>query len=559
LKRGAADQTRRSNAVLLLLIAIQLVLPVRLVAQDAATVPSSSDVYDRLEFLAARLGTSRVFLGDRPMSRRQIKVALSGMRAKLESGNAGLNDRTARWARTEIEVLERSLDAPAAKATSGLRLDWSASGGLFSSDAPSARVRANNLGSIDASAHPFTRARFGRPTGQGTVLVASATGVVGLGERFAAVVEPRVTVGNFRDGSRDEDIFPQRAFVRGVLRNVAISVGADEMRWGHSPFGALFISGNASAPPAIQLSTDTAVKLPWLSRITGPMRFSALVADLGPSQTPPRAKLAGWQVNMKPVTRAELAVSLLAQTGGGDSIPSASLLERIADLIPVLGAAFPRLDNRISNKLAGGHLLVHVPELSDLAVYYELQFDDFDLRRIKSTFVDDASHLLGARMPVSLESGEAAIRVEWHHTAMRLYQHGDYKSGVTYRQRIIGSPLASHAAGMYAAATWRNAAGTTLEVAVADEIRDPSLFANPPSARDTAFAYVRLTDDPRIRGRRALFSVERAVGSGALRATVGYNRAWLSGGAPPSGPATDPPRSEWMASVAMRSALIRSF
>src|SRR5213075_2244052 len=232
-----------------------------------------------------------------------------------------------------------------------------------------------------------------------------------------------------------------RAYARVVSHNGALRAGLDEMRWGQSPAGAMFGSGNAAALPAITIGTDTPVTLPWLFRLAGPFRITGMLADLGAGQTPRHDKLAGWQASIEPWSRFELGVSVLAQTGGVGS-PPASFLERFVDLFPVIDALAPQhADLQISNKLAGGNLRLRFPELSGLDLYYELQIDDFDARRLRSSLVEDAGHLLGLRLPLLVGGRQLAWRAEWQRTSLRLYEHAQFISGVTYHTRLIGNPL----------------------------------------------------------------------------------------------------------------------
>jgi hypothetical protein len=299
--------------------------------------------------------------------------------------------------------------------------------------------------------------------------------------------------------------------------------------------------------------------LPWLFRLAGPVRLTGLLADLGPAQDPPHARLAGWQVSMEPWPRFELGVSVLAQTGGGDCASRktcASFFRRLVDLFPVIDALSPaHSDIQVSNKLAGGNLRLRFPELSGLDLYYELQIDDFDARRLRSSFVEDAAHLLGARLPITTQHGQLAWRAELHRTSLRLYEHTQFKSGVTYRERLIGDPLGPNAKAAYLSAAWRPSPLNAVEVALADESRDPSQYTVTSSdPRDRTFRFVRLSDEPRYRRRRATASIERAVGgrgdAGALRFTLGYNRAWRTGG---SG------RNEWLGQLALRSHQLPTF
>ena len=284
--------------------------------------------------------------------------------------------------------------------------------------------------------------------------------------------------------------------------------------------------------PALTLGTDTAVVLPWVLRYAGPFRFTAILADLGGTQVPPHARLAGWQATIHPWSRFELGVAVLAQTGG-DGGPPATFLERLVDLVPVIDALAPqRADLQISNKLAGGNLRLRFPELSGLDFYYELQIDDFDGRRLRSTFTDDAAHLLGLRLPFMVGDDQLVWRAEWHRTSIRLYEHAQFRSGVTYRERLIGNPLGPHAAAGYFGATWRWSPLNSVGLEGADERRDPAQYVVVVSGeRDQGWRFVRVSDDPDYRRRRVALTFEHELPAGSMRLMLGHNRDWRTGAA----------------------------
>lgn len=532
--------------VLLLLAGTQLR------AQAAATVPASSAIYDRLESASALFPTRGVHLGERSLSRRDVERAIARMAAAIERDSAEQNAARRAWARRELDAIAAALAVEGgASRSERLRAAGSWRAEIFASDALAERIANNGLGQIDAVTHPFAARRDGWAAIDGTVVSFAPTAVVGVGDRLAVVIEPRLSLWATGDSFPSAGAFFHRAYVRGVLYNVALRVGADELRWGQSPFGAMFISGDAAPLPAVVIATDTPITLPWLFRIAGPVRVAALLADLGRSQDPPHTKLAGWQVSVQPWTRFELGVAVLAQQGGRGG-PSASLFERFIDLLPVIDALAPQhADLQFSNKLAGGNLRLRFPELSGLDFYYELQIDDFDARRLRSSFVDDAGHLLGARLPLLVRGGQLTWRAEWHRTSLRLYEHSQFRSGVTFRERLIGNPLGPNAKAGYLSAAWQSSPLNTLELTLADERRDPTPYTvSSPDPLDRSFRFIRGPDEPQYRRNRAAASFDRSIGVGAVRLALGYNRAWRTG---------QPARGEWLGLLMLRSQHLRGF
>lgn len=478
-----------------------------------------------------------VHLGLRQASQRALLGTLTRLHAAVVA--AALDHPRRDWALREISAISRELAIPGPRTRAGWRLD------VHASNAAPARIDSNGLGHLDAIESSFGRDRRGLPYPNGPAVTVLPVGLM-AGKRHALLLEPEIGYTSDSLGTLGR-IRIHRAYGRLVMRNVALQAGSDHQRWGQAIHGPLFLSDNAAAFPALSIGVDTAITLPWIFRLAGPVRGTLFVGDLGPLQRPPRARLAGWQVNMQPWTRFELGVAVLAQTGGNGG-PPATFLQRVLDLFPVIDALDPRpADYLFSNKIAGGNLRLRFPELSGLDVYYELAIDDFDGRRLRSSMVDDSGHLLGARV----SAGDAVLRAEWHRTSLRLYEHAQFQSGVTYRSRLLGSPLGPHARAGYASIEWPVREGSFARLSIADERRDPSLYTvTITGERDRGFQFIRLTDDPDVRRATLLGTLDGAIGAMGARVSYGLARSWREGRTA---------RLEWLTHVELRSQVLPWF
>jgi hypothetical protein len=518
---------------------------------QSAVVPSSSRIYDRIEAISAFFPSAGVFLGERGASTRQFKTYLERLARTVDAATPSSRKE---WAQRELSYTVAALAADGVEPRTEpqrSQLGFSWRGDISATDALNERITSNGLGEIDAVTNPFEARREGWRLEKGAAASVSPTLAI-LGRRIGVALQPRFS-SHVAEG-RKERIWQgtvHRAYARGVFRNVALRAGADEMSWGQSPVGALFISHNAPPFPAIAVATDSAITLPWWFRFAGPLRATLMLADLGAEQDPPHAKLAGWQVSIMPWSRFELGVAVLAQQGGSGG-PKATFLERVIDLFPVIDALAPQhADLLFSNKLAGGNLRLRFPELSGLDFYYELQIDDFDGRRLRSSMVDDAAHLLGIRLPLVVSGGLLAFRGEWHNTALRIYEHTQFRSGVTYRRHLIGSPLGPHAAAGYLITTWLPSPKTSFELLFADERRDPAIYTTSVTQpRERGFHFIRLTNDPDVRRTRAHIAYSRGIRLGAVDIALGHNLAWRPGQAK---------RREWMGQMIFSSVHLPTF
>lgn len=519
-------------------------------AQAAATIPSSSTIYDRIEAVSAFFPARGIFLGERALSRREVHRVVELLRRTVDSAR-NVSDARRSWARRELRLLTQSMrDTQRVDPTRALRTTTAWRADIMSTNAEAERIESNGLGAIDAVWHPFSAARHGFPTVDGTVATLAPTGLAWTGDRFALLVQASASLSSVREEGWTSERFLHRVYARGAMFNVGLQLGAEEHRWGQSPTGSLFISGNAMPLPAVAIGLDTAITLPWLLRLAGPFRFSTILADLGEAQQPPRTRLVGWQSSIQPWNRFELGVAVSVQTGGRGA-PKATFLERVVDLFPVIDALAPqRADLLFSNKLAGGNLRLRFPELSGTDFYYELQIDDFDGRRLRSSMVDDAAHLLGLRVPLIVNGGLLALRAEWQRTSLRLYEHGQFVSGYTHRERIIGNTLGPHATAAYLTTTWQPSETHGFALDLAYEARDPNQYTVTTSAPfDRGFTFIRLTNDPDLERRRATLSYTRMLPGGELRMRVGQNRTRGGG----------PERDEWLGLVSLSSQRLTTF
>lgn len=499
-------------------------------------MPPSSAIHRRIEAISAFFPVP-VHLGLRPASRRAILAIVERLQRVVDAASPQHPRRP--WALRELGLLRDHL---ARDSLAGVRAAWRLD--AYASNAPPVRIDSNGLGALDAIEGSFARDRRGLPSPGGLAGHLLPT-VAASGRRFALLLEPEAGLTADSTGTRGT-VRLHRAFGRAVVGNVAIQAGSDHRVWGQSVHGPLFVSEHAAPMPALSVGTDTAITLPWLFRYAGSVQGTMFVADLGPTQVPDRARLAGWQVNIHPWSRFELGVAVLAHTGGKGA-PKATFEERIIDLFPAIDALAPQhADLQFSNKIAGGNLRMRFPELSGLDLYYELAIDDFDGRRLASSMVDDAGHLLGAR----IAAGPAVVRGEWHRTSLRLYEHAQFRSGLTYRQRLIGSPLGPHARAGYLSLELPALHGVASTLVVGDERRDPSQYTVTVSGeRDRGFQFIRITDDPDVRRTFLLGTVEGAMGKVGLRVRHGVSRSWRNGTA----------RNEWLSRVELRSHLLPLF
>jgi hypothetical protein len=384
--------------------------------------------------------------------------------------------------------------------------------------------RDNGIGSIAAVSNPALDARGGRPIVQGGALSLESVHTLGVGGWLAVVAQPRVSLVTSPDGGTRWEAVPQRLSGRVVWRNVALGAGLEPRRWGFGGARSLFLSDNALPLPAVSLASDTAFRLPWLLRGLGRVRAELLVADLGRGREFPHAKLAAYKIDLAPTSWLEIGAGLMSQMGGRGA-PALDLEGRVRDLAPfVFWLVDEGSDPIATNKVANAQLRVRIPRLRSASLAWELAVDDFDLRRIRRMLWEDTGHLVALTLPRLTDDGTVAFDAQWHHTSLRLSQHYQYTDGLTYRGRIIGSPLGPATTAGYATVTWRPAIRTTWRVQLGHEVRDSSQWTSRvENAEEDGFDFVRVGGDG-VKESRSRASIE-----GRLE-TPGAGRGWFARG-----------------------------
>jgi hypothetical protein len=219
-------------------------------------------------------------------------------------------------------------------------------------------------------------------------------------------------------------------------------------------------------------------------------------ASLGDAQNFPGAQLYGYTVAILPTPRLELGFGLIDEMGGTGA-PRLGLGERIKDLFPyVFLAISPSSDRQASNKIASAGARYHASWSRDLTIYYELDPDDFDVRRLASIYWQDSGHLLGAHLDRLTADGRFALDAQFQRTSLRLYEHGQFTAGVTYRDAIIGDPLGPNALAGYTTLSARLPRSWTLSFTAALEARDSSVYTVVQSDTVTGrgWRFVKLAD-----------------------------------------------------------------
>jgi hypothetical protein len=506
----------------------------------AAPLPLGDPVYRVLDEVLALVPVPGAVVGQRPYARTEIARIVRAVDRELLRRDA---ERTARRqatvasnpgsyvsdappagevrAATLVQLLREAYDVRPperdlpgeAVASSPWQLRWRAVDavqlGVWGTRAPGRRILPvdNGVGAIDAVTVPSLDARAGRPAVAGATWNVETMHSLGVGEWLALVAQPRLSYLAPYGAGQTLRVEPQRLFARARLANVAVQAGMDELNWGQGGARSLLVSSNARPLRSVMVSSDTAFALPWVLSRLGRWRAGVFVADLGKDQRFPGSKLAAYKVSLTPVARLELGAGLLSEFGGRGA-PPMTTRQRAADLFPFVTWLNEGSDRLASNKVATLDARLRVPEWRGTTLYWEMAVDDFDLRRVESMLREDSGHLLGLSIARLRGDGTLSLDVRAHDTSLRLYRHYQFTSGLTYRDQVIGDPLGPNARALYGTLTWRPALTLAVDLELAAEERDPSLWTTTVDGPDDAgWRFVRVSRGTIERRQRAVLGL----------------------------------------------------
>jgi hypothetical protein len=445
-----------------------------------------------------------LIVGQRPYSRREIVRLLHEARRNLDS-RSGANAWAERVIAADLERYEgaatgnggRTIDKRPAE---WLRLD------VGYLDSPARGVPADLNGHVDAAINPLVAFREGRAAYDGGTAAVESRHTAELGRHVALFVQPRVDAASERGGAGSTaNLRLQSGALDLLFGNLSIAAGRDAVVFGQAPSGGLLLSSNAPPLDHLRVSIDRPAKLPWIFGLLGPLRGTAFIADLGPRQNFPHAKLIGYKLSGAIHPRFELGAQVIDQMGGRGS-PPGLFRDRLYDLMPLIDI-FRTSEYQFSNKFAGIDFRWRWPRAAGFELFGDGAVDDLDARRWKSTFLEDAGYIAGISFSCLLECGALGVRAEYHQTGIRYYTHAQFTSGIAQNGTLLGDPLGPRGLGSYVTIDRSDARVGTITLAGAFEVRSGNRYGSTSTGpQDRGFHFVLVERNPGEHRARAVVS-----------------------------------------------------
>ena len=462
-------------------------LPVvhRASAQATPPVPLRELVYRDIDVLGAAGLLDSLIVGERPYSRREIVRLL-----REAQTNLGRRGDSAGWAARAIaEDLQRYADTP-------LKVVESVSADAAYLDSPARGVPADSNGRVDAEINPLAAYRQGRRLYDGGTTAFESRHALALDRHVVLSLEPRVSVAARRATNGASSLSVRSGEMSLLFAKIAIGIGRENIVFGQAPSGGLVLSNNAPALDVIRVSTDRPFTLPWLFRLLGPLRGTAFIADLGPHQNFPHAKLIGYKLSGVIHPQFELGAQVIDEMSGSGS-PPGLLRDRLYDLVPLIDIFNTRTDYLFSNKFAGIDFRWRLPRLYGFELFGEGALDDLDARRWKSSFLEDGGYIGGFSFSCLVECGTLRLHGEYHQTGIRYYTHYQFTTGIAENRFLLGDPLGPRGLGAYVTVDRAERRLGVFSVVAAHEVRSGNRYASVASgAEQRDFHFVQIERHP---------------------------------------------------------------
>lgn len=447
--------------------ALLLVLLVPSAAQGQAspTLPLDHPAHEVLRHLAATGAVPPFPRGEGVLTRaaaaRLLATADSGatVLAGAGAGAPAARASRARAIRDLVERGSRGLEEELRRAASGdpvitRRPLHQGSLRLIALDSPARPIPANGLGSTGAWVNSLASGHQGRLVRDGTTWTGSTVHAWGEGG-LSLQLHPFVTWRS-GPGERGTEVGLHQAALRLRLGNLELRGGRDVLVREPWAGRGLVLSGGGRNRDLVEVGTAEPATLPWVLGLLGPVEARAFWAHLGRDQTFRNGWMVGYRGSVRPHPRVEVGGTAVFQQGG-EGGPGASWGDRFLDALLIPDLLEADSDYLFSNKLVGMDLRVRLPWGPwgrGVELFGEAALDDFDHRRLRSSFLDNGAVSGGVFVPSVDRDGRLSLGALVQRTGPSLYRHNLFLQGLTLEGRPLGTTLGPDGTGGYLRLVW---------------------------------------------------------------------------------------------------------
>lgn len=494
-------------------------------AQVALNAPPEDPVYQTIDVLISHDLVRDVIVGQRPYSRLEVARIIKAARNRLdgwkENGKENSNWKAFNRFITRRNYLDRLLayyEKKYARELDGMQkgVEFEAFSVLdldfgYSSSDPRTIPEDNGIGFIDGVVTSFDKYKQGRSYVDGLNDYLMSQHDLYASRYLAFTAQPLFKFKNPRRGDDQITATLHRLYAKGGWKNIELEAGRDNLLWGQGEHGGMLASTNPRPLDMLKISNPYPLKLPWVFRYLGHMKWTLFVSNLGPEQALRHPYFYGLKWSWRPMRYLELGLSETLIMGG-EGAPRLSFWEPVTEMFPFhkwggrnIGAA------DLSNHAWGFFdMRITIPELRGVSIYYDGYVEDSIIRafRLPGNILEQMGFIAGLYLPRLTNSGNLGFRFEYHHVAPLAYRHGRWSSGYTLNRRPIGDALGPDGDGVYTTLYWRPAPVLIGRLDLAYEFYDSSAYRSEENAQGGLDRVLKVADGPIERRYRAVAGVE---------------------------------------------------
>ncbi len=409
---------------------------------SAPLLPVNSSVYHSLDLLRGHGLIPSAIQGIRPWTRAEAARQIDEARGLFEhSKGDSLQDKD-----YFLEDVISNLEKQFSEELSGLGLkdevfhNWRLKGAryidFFLTELDSSgRPYFGNNSPINGFFNPLVQNHQGRHLKEETQIGLSTRTEAQLSSHasfsFAPFIQFQLQADN---ANREQGFFVEELTGSLDFLNTQLDIGRRPLLWGQSDQGGVVLSNNARPLDGVFLGNPH----PWKIHHAGSLKYAFFFTTLGEEQVFENAYFSGLKISYKPWKVFEVGIAR-ALVFGGEGAPSGSFQEQFGEFFGIRPGGGD--DGNLSNSLSGFELRGVLPFLRNTEIYSEFYFDDFNLKHIFRSFVQDSGIIGGIFLSRLDNKGTWSLRLEGRKMSPIMYQHGIWTDGWTLNGFVLGDPL----------------------------------------------------------------------------------------------------------------------
>jgi hypothetical protein len=236
------------------------------------------------------------------------------------------------------------------------------------------------------------------------------------------------------------------AYTAFNLGMIQFTVGKQDLWWGPGSGGPMLMSNNAEPFYMGRVTNVTPIRIPWLSRVMGPMNFDFFFGELAGHQYPRGPWTHGQKLTFRPTNNLELGFSrTVVFAGEGHGLTSGSFWRSFVSVGDNPSTA-PGSVNDVGDRRGGFDLKYRIPGLRDWLTYYVDAFTDDDPSPLSAPH--RAAFNTGIYIPKFPKLNKLDFRAEGLLSARSntapfrgrfFYWNAGYRDAYTNKQLLLGS------------------------------------------------------------------------------------------------------------------------